>query len=72
MSTPPPVLFESFLPGAQGRSFRFDSLQRVLSATVASEVLPLLAEVEQAVDSGLHAAGFIGYEAATGFDPALT
>jgi len=72
VSPPPPVLFESFLPGAQGRSFRFDSLQRVLTATVASEVLPLLAEIEQAVDSGLHAAGFVSYEAASGLDPALT
>ena len=72
MSTPPPALFESFLPGAQGRSFRFDNLQRVLTATTQAEVLPLLAEVEQAVGRGQHAAGFVCYEAATGLDPALT
>jgi len=35
------------------------------------EVLPKLAAVERAVDGGLSAAGFVTYEAASGFDDAL-
>lgn len=36
------------------------------------EVLPLLREVEAARDRGLHAVGWIAYEAAPAFDPRLT
>ncbi len=71
MTDPPLALFESFLPGPQGRSFRFDSLVRILIAASPAEVLPLLAEVEQATIGGLHAAGFVSYEAAPGLDPTL-
>ena len=71
MTTTPLALFESFLPGPQGRSFRFAGLVRILAATSAREVLPLLAEVEQAAAGGLHAAGFVSFEAAPGLDPAL-
>jgi len=72
MSGRPPALFESFLPGADGRSFRFDGLERVLVAEHPEEVPELLEAVERAVAAGRHAAGFIGYEAAPGFDPALS
>jgi para-aminobenzoate synthetase/4-amino-4-deoxychorismate lyase len=65
------ALFESFLPGQEGRSYRFDGLARVLVAATPDEVPPLLAGVEQAVAAGLHAAGFVSYEAASGLDPAL-
>jgi len=68
----PTALFESFLPGSEGRSFRFDGLERVLVATTPDVVLPLLAEVEQAVAAGRHAVGFIGYEAAPGIDQVLS
>jgi para-aminobenzoate synthetase/4-amino-4-deoxychorismate lyase len=67
----PLALFESFLPGPDQRSFRFDGLEAVLEATTPAEVLPVLAAVEAAVAAGRHAAGFISYEAAPGLDPAL-
>jgi len=71
VTTRPLALFESFRPGAEGRSFRFEGLERVLMAATPDEVLPLLAEVERAVAQGRHAAGFVSYEAAPGLDPAL-
>ena len=52
--------------------FRFSGPGRVLSAADHDGVLPLLREVEQAVEAeGFAAAGFIAYEAAPAFDPAL-
>lgn len=42
-----------------------------LEARRLSDVVPLLTEVEQASRSGLYAAGFVAYEAAPAFDPAL-
>lgn len=45
----------------------------VLSTRDPGEVPQILAEVRQQVDArGLHAAGYVSYEAAPGFDPALT
>ena len=44
---------------------------RVLEAYCLSDVIPTLESVEAAVQDGLHAAGFISYEAAPAFDPAL-
>ncbi len=44
----------------------------VVAAHTPAEVLPALHRAVQAIeDDGLHAAGFITYEAAPGFDPAL-
>ncbi len=71
MNGRPQALFESFLPGTAGRSFRFAGLARRLVAETPEQVPALLAEVEQAVASGRHAAGFVSYEAASGLDPAL-
>jgi para-aminobenzoate synthetase/4-amino-4-deoxychorismate lyase len=68
----PRALFESFLPGGQGRSFRFEGLERVLTATQPEAVPGLLENVEQAVAAGRHAVGFVSYEAAAGLDPALS
>lgn len=67
----PVALFESFVAGNQGRSFRFCGMERVLSARTPAEVVPLLAAVERAVAAGRHAAGFVSYEAASALDPAL-
>jgi para-aminobenzoate synthetase/4-amino-4-deoxychorismate lyase len=44
---------------------------RVVTAHTLAEVLPALEEIEAAVSAGLYAAGFVGYEAAPAFDPAL-
>lgn len=71
MNDRPHVLFESFLPGKEGRSFRFERLERTLAAKAPQEVVPLLAEIESAVAAGAHAAGFVSFEAAPGLDPAL-
>jgi len=49
----------------------FESPQRVVQAYTTSEVLPALRDIESEVATGLHAAGFVSYEAASGFDPAL-
>lgn len=52
----------------EGRWLRFGHPRKVLRAERFDEVLPALRAAE---NSGLHAAGFIAYEAAPAFDPAL-
>lgn len=44
---------------------------RLVVAWESEEVLPCIGEIEQAGKDGLFAAGFISYEAASGFDSAL-
>ena len=57
---------------ASGRWLRFQNPVAVVSAERLDDVQPRLREVEQAVeDRRLHAAGWIAYEAAPAFDPAL-
>lgn len=51
-----------------GRWLHFQCPERVLTAHRVEEVMPLLREAEA---SGLYAAGWIAYEAAPAFDPAL-
>ncbi|MBJ6726976.1 aminodeoxychorismate synthase component I [Geomesophilobacter sediminis] len=43
-----------------------------VTATTQGEVIPALRRIEAAVAQGLHAAGFISYEAAAGLNPHLT
>ncbi len=45
--------------------------ERVLSARSLDEVTPALLELQRAVAAGYHAVGYIAYEAAAAFDPAL-
>jgi para-aminobenzoate synthetase/4-amino-4-deoxychorismate lyase len=68
-----PVLarFDSLDPARGPRSFRFAGHRETLVAATLSDVLPVLRRVEEAVGRGLHAAGFLAYEAAPAFDPAL-
>jgi para-aminobenzoate synthetase/4-amino-4-deoxychorismate lyase len=63
--------FESYRPGAEGRSFRFSDPFASAEAITLAEVVPLLQRVQEAVASGLHAVLFLGYEAAPAFDSAL-
>ena len=57
---------------ATRRWLRFQNPVEVLAATRIEDVRPCLREVELAVDQHhLHAAGWISYEAAPAFDPAL-
>jgi para-aminobenzoate synthetase/4-amino-4-deoxychorismate lyase len=60
-------------PGGPGgaRSFRFRGLRTILRAERLDEVVGVLDAVERAVADGLHAAGYVAYEAAPAFDPAL-
>ncbi len=51
--------------------FQFKQPFKICSAHSIQEVLPLLANVEQLVEKGYAAAGFISYEAAPAFDKAL-
>ena len=57
-------------PGAE-RSFVFEQLVDTILVTQVDEVIEALARIEEAVAGGLHAAGYISYEAAPGLDPAL-
>ena len=43
----------------------------IVTACRAEEVLPALRRIEQAVNAGNHAAGFLSYEASSAFDPAF-
>ncbi len=57
---------------AMGNWRCFRAPARVLATHRLDEVLPLLNEIEGRVErDGLHAAGFVSYEAAPAFDPAL-
>ncbi|TFV56775.1 aminodeoxychorismate synthase component I [Geodermatophilus sp. DF01-2] len=55
--------------GGTARCFREAS--RVLVASEAAEVVPVLEEVERATDGGAWAFGYLAYEAAAGLDPGL-
>lgn len=65
------ALLESFAGGAHSRSYRFSGLESVIRADHPDQVGAALAEVEQAVVRGRHAAGFVSYEAASGLNPDL-
>ena len=67
----PRAVFHKYRPGAPPGYMVCQSPVDVLEAWRAGEVLPTLAAVERAVETGLYAAGFIAYEAAAAFDPAL-
>ena len=68
----PVALLESFSGGAFSRSFAFEELESVVLARSTDEVIPALGKVEEAVASGMHAAGYVAYEAASGINPELS
>jgi para-aminobenzoate synthetase/4-amino-4-deoxychorismate lyase len=67
----PDVLLESFASNDNSRSYRFSRCEAVILADTPDQVTTALAEVEQAVARGYHAAGFVSYEAACGLNPDL-
>lgn len=67
----PLVRFDSLDARRGARSFRFDGFRAIVRADSPDEVLPALRAIEDAVAGGAHAAGFVAYEAAPAFDPAL-
>jgi para-aminobenzoate synthetase/4-amino-4-deoxychorismate lyase len=54
-----------------GRALVFPRVRRILAAERLDEVVPVLREVERVTDAGRWAFGFVAYEAAAAFDPAL-
>lgn len=75
---PPPWLPLRRPPGAGDVTFasrqglrRYVSPVKIVSVSAVDEVLPALEGINALVDSGLHAAGFLSYEAAPAFDPAM-
>lgn len=57
---------------SRARELRFVEPVGVLCAHALEQVVPCVRRVEAAVADGLHAAGFIAYEAAPAFNPDLT
>lgn len=59
--------------GSDGRAYwlQGERPEAVIAAYSHSELLPALAELERAVQTGLSAVGFVAYEAARGLDPAF-
>ena len=53
------------------RSFELEGLVEELSTSVAPEVPSLVERAEHAATEGLFVAGFVGYDAAPGFNPTL-
>lgn len=72
MSGAPSVTLASFAPERHPASYRFEGLEEVIEALTPADVLPILRRVEEAVARGLHAAGFVAYEAAPGLGTGLT
>jgi len=67
----PVVLLESHCAARDPDSFAFSGPCGEIAAHTREEVIPALEAVQGAVDGGLHAAGFVAYEAAVGLDPVL-
>ena len=69
----PPVTLCTFYDSTSGQWLTFRNPIRTVVANTLSEVRPSLDLIEALVDNRqLHAAGFIGYEAAPAFDSSLT
>jgi len=70
-SREPLVLLESFDPRRGGWGFVFEEPEELVIARRIPDVLPALARVEAATREGRHAAGFLAYECAPAFEPAM-
>ena len=68
----PAVLLESYSSDSHRYSHGFSGRCGQIVALKLREVVPALTALERAVaEDGLHAAGFVAYEAASALDPAL-
>ncbi|RNC64963.1 MAG: aminodeoxychorismate synthase component I [Desulfuromonadales bacterium] len=72
MSGEPTVILTSHCADHHPSSYRFEGFVEEIIARTADEVLPALARMEAAVADGLHAAGFVSYEAASGLGTSLS
>ncbi|SNB46770.1 aminodeoxychorismate synthase component I [Geobacter sp. DSM 9736] len=68
----PRIALESFSDNRYPKSFGFAGFRDVVAALKPDEVLPALERVEHAVASGLHAVGFLSYEAGAALGQVLT
>ncbi len=66
------MLLESYSDVRDRDSYSFSGFKREVTARSIGEVREALDTVEAAVGTGLHAAGYVAYEAASGLDPVLT
>jgi len=71
MSRTPAVTLVSFAPEHHPASYRFEGFVEEISARTPAEVVPALKRIEEAAVRGLHAAGFVSYEAAAGLGTGL-
>ncbi len=62
--TEPRIFLDSFSAEEYGNSYSFSGFAGIIAAATPEEVLPALEQINQAVQDGLHAAGFLSYEAA--------
>ncbi|BDI28577.1 aminodeoxychorismate synthase, component I [Capsulimonas corticalis] len=69
--TDPTVQLEFLDFESAPRRLAFSDPVEIVSARAVSEVVPALRRVEEASAQGLWAAGYVAYEAAPAFDPAL-
>jgi para-aminobenzoate synthetase/4-amino-4-deoxychorismate lyase len=67
----PCVLLDATGAGDFGHSWRFSGYVETLEAMEPADIVPLLSRVETFAADGLHAVGFITYEAAAGLNPDL-
>ncbi|KAF0218471.1 MAG: para-aminobenzoate synthetase / 4-amino-4-deoxychorismate [Geobacteraceae bacterium] len=65
------VLLESYDRKRYPRSYCFTGLVEEIAAHSRQEVIPALRRVEAAAAGGMHAAGFVSFEAAAGFNREL-
>ena len=63
--------FDDFSRGAGAQSHVFTEPEGGVIARIPAEVGPALLRVERAVEAGLHAVGYLSYEAASGLDARL-
>ncbi len=71
MQFPPPLNCAILRDGPGNEWLYFHSPVEIIQAYQLDQVLPALAQIENQVQQGLHAAGFISYEASPAFDPCL-
>ena len=67
-----PPIFESYSSTLQAQSYRFEGCRGEIEAFAPQQISSAIEAVEEAVASGLHAAGYISYDAAPGIDSVLS
>ncbi len=68
--TPPFVLLDDARDGGAPARL-YERAAQIIEARTVDEVMPALAAIRTATASGRHAAGYLAYEAAAAFEPAL-